>query len=84
MALNSSTNGIVAQILEQSIKYIIWDSFFVSSIWRFCWSISCGYFFDNYGSYDYAWYMAIGLSIFATIVHFPIDERRVERVDNTI
>ena len=28
--------------------------------------------------------MAIGLSIFATVIHFPIDERRIERVDNTI
>ena len=56
----------------------------MSSIWRFAGAFLGGYFFDNYGSYDYAWYMAIGLSIFATIVHFPIDERRIERVDNTI
>ena len=37
-----------------------------------------------YGSYDYAWYMAIALSIFATIVHYPIDETRLVRVDNTL
>ena len=43
-----------------------------------------GYFFDTYGSYDYAWYMAIALSIFATIVHYPIDETRLVRVDNTL
>ena len=43
-----------------------------------------GYFYDNFGSYDYAWYMAIALSIFATIVHYPIDETRLVRVDNTL
>ena len=33
-----------------------------------------GYFYDNFESYDYAFYMAIALSIFATIVHYPINE----------
>ena len=40
---------------------------------------SIGYFFDAFGSYDYAWYMAIILSIFATIVHYPIDEKPIQR-----
>ena len=43
-----------------------------------------GVFHDLYGSYDYAWYMAIALSIFATVVHFPIDERRLVRVEKSI
>ena len=38
-----------------------------------------GYFYDLYGSYDYAWYIAIGLSLFATIIHYPIDERAIVR-----
>ena len=43
-----------------------------------------GYFYDLYGSYDYAWYISIVLSIFATLVHLPIDEKPIARVDNTI
>jgi hypothetical protein len=38
-----------------------------------------GYFFDNFGTYDYAWYMSIALSIFATIIHLPIDEKPLIR-----
>ena len=37
-----------------------------------------------YGSYDYAWYISILLSIFATIVHLPIDERKIERVKGEV
>ena len=38
-----------------------------------------GYFYDLYGSYDYAWYLAIALSGFAALVHLPIDERPIIR-----
>ena len=31
-------------------------------------------------SYEYAWYIAIALSIFATLVHLPIDEKPIARV----
>ena len=43
-----------------------------------------GYFYDQFGSYDYAFYMAIALSIFATIVHYPINERPIQRLEATI
>ena len=39
-----------------------------------------GYFFDQYGSYDYAWYLSIALSFFATIIHLPIDEKPLPRL----
>ena len=42
-----------------------------------------GYFYDQFGSYDYAFYMAIALSIFATIVHYPIDEKPLNRQEVT-
>ena len=38
-----------------------------------------GYFYDLYGSYDFAWYIAIALSIFATLVHLPINEKPIVR-----
>ena len=43
-----------------------------------------GYFYDQFGSYDYAFYMAIALSIFATIVHYPINEQPIQRSEATI
>jgi len=39
-----------------------------------------GYFYDQFGSYDYAWYLSILLSVFAGLVHLPIDERPIVRV----
>ena len=39
-----------------------------------------GLFHDLYGSYDYAWYLSILLSVFAGLVHLPIDERPIVRV----
>ena len=43
-----------------------------------------GYFFDQYGSYDYAWYLSIALSFFATVVHLPIDEKPLPRLVTTL
>ena len=39
-----------------------------------------GLFYDLYGSYDYAWYLAIALSIFAGLIHLPIKEQAIERL----
>ena len=39
-----------------------------------------GLFYDLYGSYDYAWYLAIALSVFAAIIHLPIKEEPVLRL----
>ena len=46
--------------------------------------IHLGYFYDQFGSFDYAWYLAIVLSFIATAVHLPIDERPLATVDKTI
>ena len=40
-----------------------------------------GYFYDLYGSYNLAWYIAIGLSLFATLIHLPIDEKPIVRLE---
>ena len=79
------TNGIVAQIFgTKYLSTLFGIVFLCHQFGAFAGAFLGGYFFDNYGSYDYAWYMAIALSLFATIVHYPIDERRIVRVDNTI
>ena len=79
------TNGIVAQIFgTKYLSTLFGIVFLCHQFGAFLGAFLGGYFFDKYGSYDYAWYMAIALSIFATLAHYPIDERRIERVDKTI
>ena len=79
------TNGIVAQIFgTKYLSTLFGIVFLCHQLGAFAGAFLGGYFYDVYGSYDYAWYIAIALSIFATAVHFPIDERRLVRVDKTI
>ena len=79
------TNGIVAQIFgTKYLSTLFGIVFLCHQFGAFAGAFLGGYFYDIYGSYDYAWYVAIGLSIFATIVHYPIDEARLVRVDKTI
>ena len=79
------TNGIVAQIFgTKYLSTLFGIVFLCHQFGAFAGAFLGGYFYDLYGSYDYAWYIAIALSIFATIIHYPIDESRLVRVDNTI
>jgi MFS family permease len=74
------TNGIVAQIFgTKYLSTLFGIVFFSHQIGAFAGSFLGGYFYDLYGSYDYAWYIAIFLSIFATLVHLPIDEKPILR-----
>ena len=57
--------------------------FFSHQIGSFFGAYLGGYFFDQYASYDYAWYLSIGLSFFATLVHLPIDEKPLPRLATT-
>jgi len=38
-----------------------------------------GYLYDRFGSYDPVWWLGVALGIFAAIVHWPIQEKPVER-----
>ena len=79
------TNGIVAQIFGTKYLSSLFGIVFLShQIGAFFGSFLGGYFYDLYGSYDYAWYIAIALSVFATLVHLPIDEKPVLRVPKQV
>lgn len=39
-----------------------------------------GLLFDLYSSYDVVWWLGVALGVFAAIVHWPIQERPVERI----
>ena len=74
------TNGIVAQIFgTKYLSTLFGIVFFSHQLGAFAGSFLGGYFYDLYGSYDFAWYIAIALSIFATLVHLPIDEKPLVR-----
>ena len=74
------TNGIVAQIFgTKYLSTLFGIVFLCHQFGAFAGAFLGGYFFDVFGSYDYAWYMAIALSIFATAVHYPIDEKKLIR-----
>ena len=72
------TNGIVAQIFGTKYLSTLFGIVFLShQVGSFIGAYLGGYFYDLYGSYDYAWYIAIALSVFAAIVHLPIDEKPI-------
>jgi MFS family permease len=79
------TNGIVAQIFgTKYLGTLFGIVFFSHQIGAFFGAYLGGYFYDLYGSYNYAWFISIALSIFATLIHLPIDEKPIERGEATI
>ena len=81
LATIPATFGLVAQVF--GTRYLSMLSgliFFSHQLGSFSGAYLGGYFFDNFGSYDYAWYLSIALSFFATLMHLPIDERPLKRI----
>ena len=75
-----ATSGIVAHMFGTKHLGMLYGIVFLShQIGSFFGSFLGGLFHDIYGSYDYAWYLAIALSIFAAIIHVPIKEEPVLR-----
>jgi len=78
------TNGIISQVFGTKYLGTLYGIvFFSHQIGSFFGAYLGGYFFDQYGSYDYAWYLSIALSFFATVVHLPIDEKPLPRLATT-
>jgi len=78
------TNGIISQVFGTKYLAMLYGLvFFSHQIGSFLGAYLGGYFFDQYGSYDYAWYLSIALSFFATIIHLPIDEKPLPRLVTT-
>ena len=76
-----ATSGIVAHIFGTKYLGLLYGIVFLShQVGSFFGAYLGGLFYDLHGSYDYAWYLAIALSIFAGIIHMPIKEQAVERL----
>ena len=76
-----ATSGIVAHMFGTKYLGLLYGIVFLShQIGSFFGAFLGGLFHDLYGSYDYAWYLAIALSVFAAIIHLPIKEQPVLRL----
>ena len=75
------TMGLVGFIFGTKYIGLLYGIVFLShQIGSFFGAYLGGVFHDLYGSYDYAWYISIALSIFAGLIHLPIKEEQVKRL----
>ena len=80
-----ATSGIVAHLFGTKYLGLLYGLVFLShQIGSFLGAYLGGLFYDIFGSFDYAWYLAIILSIVATLLHLPIDEKPIIRREATI
>ena len=76
-----ATSGIVAHIFGTKYLGLLYGLVFLShQIGSFFGAYLGGLFYDIYGSYNYAWYLAIALSVFAGLIHLPIKEQAIDRL----
>ena len=74
------TNGIVAHIFGTKYVAMLYGIVFVShQFGSFLGAYLSGVFYELTGNFDYAWYGSIALSIFAGLIHLPINEKAIER-----
>jgi len=74
------TNGLVAQIYGlKHVSMLSGAVFFGHQIGGFLGAWVGGLIFTRTGSYDLAWWISIGLGVFAAIVCAPINERPIAR-----
>ena len=75
------TNGIVGHIFGTKYVGLLYGIVFVShQIGSFLGAYLGGVFYEMNGNFDYAWYVSIALSIFAGLIHLPIKEKAIERI----
>ncbi|MDC1280049.1 MFS transporter [Pelagibacteraceae bacterium] len=75
------TAGIVGSIFGTKYMGLLYGIVFLShQVGSFFGAYLGGLFKELYGSYDYAWYVSIALSIFAGLIHLPIIEKQVKRL----
>jgi predicted MFS family arabinose efflux permease len=74
------TQALVAQIFgTRHVSMLAGVVFFGHQIGSFCGAWLGGVIFARQGSYDMAWWISMGLAIFAAVVCAPINERPIAR-----
>lgn len=74
------TNGLVAQIY--GMKYVSMLAGIVFLGHQLGSSLGAwlgGYLYDRSGSYDWVWFLSIGLGVTAALLSWPVDERPIRR-----
>ncbi len=75
------TNGLVAVMFGTRHLGMLGGVVFLShQIGSFLGVWLGGYLYDRFGTYDPVWWLGVALGIFAAAVHWPIQERPVERL----
>ncbi|MFP6748330.1 MAG: MFS transporter [Alphaproteobacteria bacterium] len=75
------TSGIVAQVFGPRYMATLFGFVFLShQIGSFLGVWLGGKLYDQFGSYDAVWWLAVALGLFAALVHLPIDERPAPRL----
>ena len=76
------TSGLVAQIFGVRFMSTLFGIVFLShQVGSFMGVWLGGYLYDTTGSYDGVWYGSIALGVLAALIHLPIVERPVERLE---
>lgn len=74
------TSGIVAQVFGPRYMSTLFAIVFLShQLGAFAGVSLGGLFYDLYGTYDAAWWLAIALSAMAALIHVLIDEKPIDR-----
>ena len=75
------TSGIVAQVFGARYMATLFSIVLLGhQLGSFCGAWLGGLFFDLTGSYDAAWWLAIALGVVAALIHWPINDKPINRV----
>ncbi len=75
------TSGLVATFFGARWMTMLYGIvFFSHQLGSFLGVWMAGALYDQLQSYDAMWWICVGLGVFATLIHWPIDERPVARV----
>ena len=76
------TSGLVAQIFGPRYMATLFGIvFFGHQLGSFLGVWLGGWLYDVYGSYDLVWWLSIALGLLAALLHWPIDERALARLE---
>ena len=79
------TNGLIAQIFGVQYLSMLGGFVFLShQIGSFLGVWLGGFMFDQTGSYDLVWIIAIALGVIAAILNLPIDDREIQRAPKPV
>ncbi|MCJ9754338.1 MFS transporter [Neorhizobium sp. BETTINA12A] len=74
------TNGLVAIMFGTRHLGLLGGIVFLShQVGSFLGVWMGGYLYDRFGSYDPVWWLGVALGIFAAVVHWPIQEKPIDR-----